>query len=268
MKSPYLNAEYEERPSNAADLLLGTTLFQDEESNPDETFKIRDNNSGLNLDLMSYAMYTLANKDPIALLNTGTMLRLAQKTFQTYFQHFVSTNIALNSTFGAYQPIGAEPNPILRNMSSAYNNMKWKPPTSYPKLNTNKTVTGTITTRIELLHMNQVATWISVVGLAWLLCTTVALLALQKRYLDPLIRDTESIAEVLALVVRSESLLKLVNETDTRYLVKNKQICTKLGWFRAGDGQAHWGIEVVGDVGLGAVEWVDKPILSNEEKED
>jgi hypothetical protein len=142
---------------------------------------------------MSYAMYTLANKDRDALLNATIMLSLAQKVFQTYFQHFVSTNTALNATFGAYQPIGAKVNPILQNMTTLYDDMNWKPPTSYLKLRTNSTVTGSITTRIEYLHMNQVAIWISIVGLIWLLFTTVALLALQKYYLDPLLRDTESI---------------------------------------------------------------------------
>jgi hypothetical protein len=252
----------QQRTKDRPDLGLESTLFQNENLSPDETFRIRDNSSGLNLDLMSYAMYTLANKDPDALLNATTLLSLAQKVFQTYFQHFVSTNTAPNATFGAYQPINANVNPILQNMSNvnAYDDMDWKPPTSYPKLNTNSTVTGTVTTRIELLRMNEVATWISVLGLIWLLCTIVALLTLQKRYFNPLIRDTESIAEVWVLVAGSENLLKLIGETDPRFVVKNKQICTKLGWFRARDGRTRWGIEVVGDMGLGAVEWLDGPV--------
>jgi hypothetical protein len=108
--------------------------------------------------------------------------------------------------------------------------------------------------------MNQAATWISVIGLSWLLCTTTALLALHRRYLGTLVRDVESIADVLVLVARSESLLKLIHETNPKYFVKNQQVLTKLGWFRARDGQVRWGIEVVGDVGLGAVEWLDGPI--------
>ncbi|KAF2828273.1 hypothetical protein CC86DRAFT_405278 [Ophiobolus disseminans] len=242
------------------DLHLHSTLFNDEASIKDETFKIRDNSSGLNMDLMSYAMYTLADKDPDALLNATTMLRLANKVIQTYFQHFVSTNTAPNSTFGAYQPIGAEVNPVLLNASMMYDKMKWKPQTSYPQLNTSRTANGTVSTRIELLQMNAAATWISVVGLTWLLCTTVALLALQKRYLDPLLRDVETIADVFVLVAGSENFMKLIRETDPRYLVRNKQICTKLGWFRARDGHVRWGIEVVGDVGAGAVEWLDGPV--------
>jgi hypothetical protein len=204
-------------------------------------------------------MYNLANKDLDALLNATTMLELAQKVFQTYFQHFVSTNTEPNATFGAYQPLDAKINPVLLNMSQMYQKQEWQPSTSYRRLNTNRTINGTVTTRIELLHMNPVATWITVASLAWLLCTIVALLALQKRYLGPSIRDIESIADVLVLIVGSDSLKKLVEENDTRSLVKNKDICTKLGWFTGRDGQVRWGIEVVGDVGLGAVEWLDGP---------
>ena len=237
----------------------------------DNTFKIRDTTRGLNLDLMTYSMYTLAGKDPEALLNRTTMFRLAQKTFQTYFQHFVSTNREPNATMGAYQLIGDEIDPVLLNSSrerwsglgdlpDLEQHRDWKPQYSYPKLDTKRTVEGTVSTRVDMLRMSPTATWISVVSLAWLICTTLALLMLQRRYLGNLIRDIESIADVLTLVAGSESLLKLIRETDPRDLVRNQQICTKLGWFRAGNGQVRWGIEVVGDVGLGPVEWLDGPV--------
>jgi hypothetical protein len=250
---------------------LDATTFMNEWDIADNTFKIRDTTRGLNLDLMSYSMYTLAGKDPDALLNSTTMLRLAQKTFQTYFQHFVSTNREPNATMGAYQLIGDEIDPALLNSSRELWTERdgrpdyqldhdWEPQYSYPKLDTKRTVDGTVATRVEMLRMSPAATWISVVSLAWLICTTVALLMLQRRYLGNLIRDIESIADVLTLVAGSESLLKLLRDTEPRDLVRNKQICTKLGWFRTRSGQVRWGIEVVGDVGLGPVEWLDGPI--------
>jgi hypothetical protein len=258
---------------------LDSTAFLNEWNITDNTFKIRDTGKGLNLDLMTYSMYTLAGKDPDALLNATTMLLLAQKTFETYFQHFVSTNREPNATMGAYQLIGAELNSTLLDKSRelwagrdevpGYQlNTDWKPQYSYPKLNTSRTVNGTVSTRVEMLRMSSAATWVSAVSLAWLICTTVVLLLLQRKYLGNLIRDIESIADVLTLVAGSESLLKLISETDPRELVKNKQICTKLGWFRARNGQVRWGIEVVGDVGLGPVEWLDGPIGVVWEKEE
>jgi hypothetical protein len=117
--------------------------YLDEWFIPDNTFKIRNTAKGLNVDLMTYSMYTLAGNDPDALLNATTMLRLAQKTFQTYFQHFVSTNREPNATMGAYQLIGAELNSTLLETSKEVwtENQEllgdqwktdWKPQYSYP----------------------------------------------------------------------------------------------------------------------------------------
>jgi hypothetical protein len=74
----------------------GIALLLPEDSK-DTTYTIRDRSKGLNVDFMTYSMYTLAGQDPAALLN-GTLFKdLAQRTFTTFFQHFVSGNLLTTS---------------------------------------------------------------------------------------------------------------------------------------------------------------------------
>jgi hypothetical protein len=233
------------------------------------SFKIYDEERGLNMDLMSYAMYKRVKEDPKALLNQTTMLHHAQTTFSTFFQHFASINARPDALFGVYQNIGDDSldETLAFNMSKIYNSsiiFPWEdhpyiPKNVYRKLNTSRTVNATVSTRIEFLHMNDVATYLSLACLGWLLCTTLVVIALQRSYLSPLLGNIESLADVLVLVAGSDSLLKLVRERDPKQLVNDKEIMTRLGWFRGRDGRVRWGVEVVGDVGLGEVEWVDAP---------
>jgi hypothetical protein len=246
------------------DATLFNTYFDDEnEFVVEDTFKIRDSVQGLNLDLMSYAMYKLANQDPKALLNSTIMLQHAQTTFSTFFQHFASVNARPDAPFGAYQNIGDNSldEELAYNFSYRFPRHydPYVPENVYRKLNTSRVVNGTVSTRIEFLRMNNVATWLSVVSLGWLICTSIIVIAVQRSFLSFLLRDIESLADVLVLVAGSENLLKLVRENDIKALTKNPKTMTKLGWFRGKDGKIRWGVEVVGDVGLDAVEWVDGP---------
>jgi hypothetical protein len=223
---------------------LFNTFFDNEnELEVEDTFKIRDSVQGLNLDLMSYAMYKLANKDPKALLNSTIMLQHAQTTFSTFFQHFASVNAQPNAPFGAYQNIGDNSldEELAYNFSYRFPRHydPYVPENVYRKLNTSRVVNGTVSTRIEFLRMNNVATWLSVVSLGWLICTSIIVIAVQRSFLS--------------------FLLKLVRENDIKALTKNPKMMTKLGWFRGKDGKIRWGVEVVSDVGLDAVEWVDGP---------
>jgi hypothetical protein len=243
---------------------LFTTNFENENAIAvEDTFKIRDTIQGLNLDLMSYAMYKLANQDPKSLLNSSIMLQHAQTTFSTFFQHFASMNARPDAPFGAYQNIGDDSLDEVLAYNFSYRFPRYYDPyvpeNVYQKLNTSRLVNGTMSTRIEFLRMNNLATWLSVVSLGWLICTSIVIITIQRSYLSPLLRDIESLADVLVLVAGSESLLKLVRENDIKSLAKNPDIMTKLGWFRGKDGETRWGVEVFGDVGTGAVEWVDGP---------
>ncbi|KAH7402793.1 hypothetical protein BKA66DRAFT_480935 [Pyrenochaeta sp. MPI-SDFR-AT-0127] len=243
--------------------VLLETSYMAEDVVIDDTFKIRDRLNGLNMDIMSYAMLKQANGDPEALLNFTTMLSHAQHTFSTFFQHFASMNARPNATFGAYQDIddNSLEEVLASNKSQRFaesGSGSYFPEFKYEKLNTSRTLDATVTTRIEFLRMNKVATWISIACLAWLISISLAVLILKHSYFSHLLYDVESLAEFLVLVAGSESLLKLVRDNDVKLLQKSKTHMTKLGWFRAPDGAIRWGVEVVGDVGLGAVEWVEK----------
>lgn len=165
--------------------------------------------------------------------------------------------------FGAYQDIGDDSLDEVLAYNFSYRFPRYYDPyvpeNVYRKLNTSRLVNGTVSTRIEFLRMNNIATWLSVVSLMWLICTSIVVVAIQRSYLSFLLRDIESLANVLVLVAGSESLLKLVRENDIKLLAKNAEIMTKLGWFRGKDGKIRWGVEIVGDVGLGVVEWMDGP---------
>lgn len=57
---------------------------------------------------MTYAMYTRANWDPQTLLNTTVRADLASEAFTVFFfQHFVSSNVSLDTGSWAYQSINA-----------------------------------------------------------------------------------------------------------------------------------------------------------------
>lgn len=62
-----------------------------------ERFVLRDTDKGMNMDYMSYANYVLADKDSTALLNTTLLQQHSEKTFQTFFKHFVTS---ANWTYG------------------------------------------------------------------------------------------------------------------------------------------------------------------------
>lgn len=56
-----------------------------------ERFALRDTDKGTNMHYMSYANYVLTDKDPTALLNAKLLQQHSEKTFQTFFKHFVTS---------------------------------------------------------------------------------------------------------------------------------------------------------------------------------
>lgn len=195
--------------------------------------------------MMTYAMYALAGKDPQALLDAGTMEATAQKTFSTFFQHFVSSNVSLGTGDSrAYQPINTTmPTCFAYNSTSHACAEK---PSVWPVSHTNRTVDVQISRRVSVLQMNEVAVWLSVGILAWLIATTVVVAATMNRHLRGLKGDVERVADVLLLVAGSDKLLRLLKERGERQLAE-EGVMTKLGWFEDRDGQLRWGIEVVDD---------------------
>lgn len=238
----------------AADQALSDKSPSEWEDVDDNAFAVRDQERGLNMDLMTYSMYALANKNPEALLDYNTLVSHANRTFQTFFQHFVSNGMSLSDGGLVYtklgdtsyqqlgQPVDINGNPALTR--------------KYPVPDTNRTIEVQVSNRTQILHLNPVATYTTAAILIWLITTTVVMACLQRKYLSSMVRDVQLIADVLILVAGSADFLALVQKHGVA-LKRNGNEKTMLGWFKGVDGQVRWGIEVIGDGGT--AEWVDTP---------
>ncbi|KAF1830045.1 hypothetical protein BDW02DRAFT_573425 [Decorospora gaudefroyi] len=226
----------------------------DWEQTSDNAFVMRDHERGINMDFMTYSMYSLADKDPEALLDYATLVAHADHTFQTFFQHFVSNGLTLDEGGLVYQKIGDDSvdglgTPISYNGSAL-------PRHTYARLQTNRTAEAWVSNRIQVLHMNSIATYLSVAIIIWLVGTTAVITCLQRKYISAMIRDVHLIADVLVLIAGSDNFLRLVRERGMQ-LKKADDVSMMLGWFKDRDGEVRWGVEVVG--GRDAVDWVDAP---------
>lgn len=236
--------------------LLGSSdrSTSDWEATDENAFVFRDEKNGESMDLMTYSMWTLANKDPNALLNFTTLATYADLTFQTFFQHFVNSGLSLSKGGLAYQPINDNSmDSIGRSVDENGTSIEEK---KFPVLNTNRPITASVSHRQRVLNMNPVATYLSTAILIWLILTTLVVVCVQRSYTRFMNRDVELIADMLVLIAGSDNLLELAAEKGVE-LKKNKDIKTMLGWFVDRDGQVRWGVEVVG--GRRAVSWVDAP---------
>jgi hypothetical protein len=238
----------------AADINTASPLRIYWESLTDNAFVIRDQERGLNMDFMTYSMYSLANQDPEALLNYTTLVRHANRAFETFFQHFVHNGLSMTEGGLAYQKINDNSMDLVGPPVAADGSAL--PLREYAKLNTSRTVQATLSNRIQVLHMNSIATYLSTAILIWLIGTTAAVTCLQRKYTSSMIRDVQLIADVLVLIAGSDNLLQLIEERGVA-LKMDTEIKTMLGWFKDRDGTVRWGVEVVG--GRDAVEWVDAP---------
>ncbi|OJD31470.1 uncharacterized protein BKCO1_4800063 [Diplodia corticola] len=208
----------------------------------DQSFNYRDPNRGLNLDFMTYSMYTESGQaDPRALTNATTLEHYAQRTFATFFQHFVSSNLSLTTGGYAYQAVNATlPSDLGAASDGDALNL------SVPHSRTNRRAEAFVAAPVEVLEMNPVAVWLSIGVLVWLIVTTGVVGAMQRKYLRNLESDVECVADVLALVAGSERLLAWVSEKGAEGQEGGKEgVVTKLGWFEDGRGGRRWGIEVV-----------------------
>lgn len=235
----------------------------------DNTYNIRDDLSGLNMDFMSYAMYSMAGKNPQTLLDPTTYATLAGKTFTTFFQHFVSNDVSLETGGWGYQKINASLPSTLGPVIELENG--FLPGTTaskyqdimHPISHTNRTVSATITQRVELLQMNGIAVWLSLSILVWLIATTAVVAVLQKRYFGSLVRNVECLGDVLVLIAGSANLLQLVRDIQAGRLVKGdyEHLRTRLGWFVDREGGLRWGVEMEESFARGpGVQWVRAPV--------
>jgi hypothetical protein len=233
------------------DHTVGGSFVEDLNEN---AFVFRDPQNGLNMDLMTYSMYTLADKNPEALLDFTTLTRHADHTFQTFFQQFINSELSPSKGGYVYQPINDNGMEFLG--PPVDENGTLIAEKQFPVRNTNRTVEASISQRIRVLHINAVATYLSTAILIWLIFTTFIVICVQRQYTRFMNRDVQLIADMLVLVAGSDNLLELIEEKGVE-LKRNKDIKTMLGWFRDRDGEVRWGVEVVG--GGNAVDWVDAP---------
>ncbi|KAJ5552258.1 hypothetical protein N7494_001636 [Penicillium frequentans] len=247
---------------------LGYTI----EDLDDNTYNIRDEMNGLNMDFMTYAMYTMAGKDPTALLDPETFTQLAEKTYTTFFQHFVSNNVSMETGGWAYQKVNAslpsDIGPVI-DWSAYY--LSGRTVSKYQDVNpishTNRTVSAHISQRVELLQMNAVAVWLSIGIMGWLILTTIVVAILHRRYFGSLVRNVECLGDVLVLISGSANFLQVVREIESGKLLAGdyEGLRTRLGWFVDEDGGLRWGIEMEESYGEGpGVHWVSEPEFSKE----
>ncbi|KAB8203823.1 hypothetical protein BDV34DRAFT_227101 [Aspergillus parasiticus] len=239
----------------------------------DNTFNILDKNNGLNMDFMSYSMYTMANKNPYALLDPVTLNTLAEKTFTTFFQHFASNNVSLETGSWSFQKINASlpadlgiavkiNNSVLTNESATQQDV------IHPISHTNRIAQVNVSSRVEVLKMNSVAVWLSISIMGWLILTTAVVAIFQKRYFGTLVRGVECLGDVLLLIANSPNLLQVVAHLQSEPLTEDayKRLQTRLAWFIDGDGKLRWGIEMEGHFGSGpGTQWVSAPRFSKKE---
>jgi hypothetical protein len=193
----------------------------------DERFNIRDNNKGLNMDLMSYSNLFQANMDPIALLDPETLLNYTQHTFQTFFQHYASRTKWTDGTMMAWEKVQGQQVEVITSE------------------------------RIEHLAMTPSATWLSLV-IIFILMLILAILTATLKIVYPrtvLKHKIECLADTLVLIGGSQGLLDYAERYDIDEF-RRSGLKTRLGWFRDENGITRWGIEVVDAAG---VEWVEKP---------
>ena len=183
---------------------------------------------------------------PEALLDASTLERLANKTFATFFQHFVSSNFSIEIGGWAYQQINSSRpfDPVPGQSLHPGNGSTPQTPE-----NVSRTAHVDIHTRVELLEVNAVAAWLSVAILAWFILAVIVVAVMEGRHLKRLIRDVECPADVLILISRSERLLHFVRNKDLEGQdgEDDGQVMTKLGWFQDSDSKERWGIEIVDD---------------------
>jgi hypothetical protein len=192
-------------------------------------------------------MYSLADKNTSALLtNTTLYSELVDRTFRTFFAHFAAGD-ANSTTRRVYQKIGDKMPDFGRKVvyDTKSGLLKQEDPETYPPRTTNTNVDAQVNRRVQLLKMNQVATWLSFGILIFLLLITIVILFLHRRFLSPLHRNVECMADIMLLVAGSDHLLALVEERGVETLREDESLLVRLGWFRSENGQLRWGIEVL-----------------------
>ena len=219
------------------------------EDTADQTFNIRDEIEGLNPDFMTYSMYQLAGQNETALLDANILASLADKTFGTFFQHYVSNGVSLKTGGWGYRPINATGVSYLSKRGDgdlSKRGLGLFEERDGKSSSGNKTdVTVTVSTRVQVLSMNAAAVWISVAVLVWLIITSLFLLIVEGRHFARLVRQVECLGDMLVLITSSHQFLGLVRSRGVDALIHGEtEWKASLGWFYGADGEKKYGIEL------------------------
>ena len=177
-----------------------------EEDLTDKTFNFR--LPGLNSDYMSYAMFSLVQRNPQALLDHTTLQTTAQEVFTTFFQHYASDNVTLADGGRVFQPIGATlpvDLPPIVNVSYNSSDARYKfTASSYQdtdvRTSTNRSVEAAVHTSVNEHVMSSTAVFLCLAILAFLICIAVLVYFPYASYFKGLPRDVDTLASVIAFV--------------------------------------------------------------------
>ena len=239
----------------------------------DRTFNFR--LRGLNVDYMSYTMFSLVQRKPQALLDHNTLQNAANEVFSSCFQHYASKNVTLVDGGRVFQPIGATLpfglTPILNfsnDRASSYQD------TDVHTV-TNSTNEATVHQPTNELVMSPTAVFLCLAVLVFLACIAVLVYFPYAAYFKGLPRDVESLASIIALVYNSPKLRDWVAANEDKIfssgrsatrrwrtysskhgnfgkLERNRsgagngqgEVTTGLGFFQGEKGVARWGVEL------------------------
>ena len=219
-------------------------------------YLIHDPVTGLDMDIMTYAVYKLADGNRTSLSDPSIFASLVDKVFQTLFQHFISENASLDAPSWGYEPVGAQTEALGDRMiyDSSAGKMQKGASMQFFQSNPGSIVWIQGAKEVEELRMSPVAVWLTILVLSFLIVFIVTTAIVSRKYLKPLERNVECLADIIVLLARSEWFMKKVEEKGVDGLKEDDILRTRLGWFKTGNGETRWGIELV----VHGVEWVDK----------
>jgi len=229
----------------ALDRLNGATVEGWGSENLDvKTFNFR--TQGLNVDFMSYAMYSLVGGDAEALLDLAILQSCAQKVFSTFFQHFVSSNVTSDGSW-AFQRVGERlPQDLGPVIASSYSISSYQDANG-ATMDGNTTTSALVSTRVELLQMSPAAVLLALCILTFLLLSAIFVYFVEYGHFKNLRGDVDTLVSLLSLVYDSPNLLEWVSEhPNAKDWTQGPGNVVKagLGSFKGASGQQRWGIEI------------------------
>ncbi|CAD0087627.1 unnamed protein product [Aureobasidium vineae] len=172
----------------------------------DEWFRFQDR--GLNVDLMSYSMSSLANNDQEALLDPKTLMEKADRTFAIFFKHFACFNVTEHKGGYVYVPM------------------------DFNSQDTSDLANAILSMPVEELRMSPAAAILSMSILVFLIIITIIMYTTNRKGYRAIPRDVSTLASTLGWIYASDRLLACATQSED-------------GTFTDSSGTKRWGIELV-----------------------